>query len=257
MALDNSTDTGDCGCAPRVPVKSCGFPPTPPTCTTVTPAPVCPEPVVECPVTFLPYEEPPCVPECGPCTEVEECVGCDWTQECIVSVPPPLPCAPINVGWGQYDGGLMYWARRVCCDDPCGAERHGSNEVIRDYLQHNWHHVLDLSQYDQMYTDLPVFRNGMLNHASPQEFVSLTAKIAQTAVCLGMLQPPTPIPVADQFGLNIKNMGTDAAGLPLFGLTLTYAGAAIGTPLPLEAHWDATGEATALTFPASLLPNLP
>lgn len=247
----------DCGCGPKLPVKSCGLPDKPPTCVTVVPPPPCPEPPCEpCPVTFIPYVEPPCEPECGPCSAPPECNGCDWSAECLASVPPPIPCAPINAGWGKHDGGFMYWANNLCCSDPCASVRGGKEEYLRDYIQHNWHHVLDLNTYDQLYIDIPVFRNGMMNHMSPDEFVTLVHKIATVAVCLGLLPPVQPIPEANLFGLNVIQTGIDAAGVPTFGLTLTYNAAPIGTPLPLEAHWDATGEATALTFPSSLLPNL-
>ena len=248
--------TGDCGCTPREPVKSCGLP-VQPTCVTVVPPPVCPEPPCEpCPVIFLPYVEPPCVPDCSPCTDPEECVGCNWVQECNVSYPHALPCAPINVGWGQYDGGFMYWARQVCCDDPCGLERHGADEVIRVYLQTNWHHVLDLSTYDEMYVNLMVRRNGIMADMSAQEFVTLVHKIATLGVCFGILQPATPIPAPALFGLAVKGEAPDANNIPTYSLSLTYAGAAIGTPLPLEASWDATGEAVGLMLPAALIPNL-
>lgn len=247
----------DCGCGPKLPVKSCGLPDKPPTCVTVVPPPPCPEPPCEpCPVTFIPYVEPPCEPECGPCSAPPECNGCNWSAECLASVPPPIPCAPINAGWGQYDGGFMHWARHICCDDPCALESKGSDFVIREYTQHNWHHVLDLSTFDEIYTGLLVRKNGMINDMSAQEFIALTYKIARLGVCFGILQPATPIPVPSLFGLTVAQTGINSEGIPEFGLSITYAGQPVGSPFPLEATWDATGEPTTLAFPATVLPPL-
>jgi len=62
--------------------------------------------------------------------------------------------------------------------------------------------------------------------------------------------------VVTQLSLAVSQVSVDADGNPTFGLYLTYKGSNIGAPVPLEAHWDATGEPVALTFPSSLLPDL-
>ena len=230
----------------------CGLPARKDGSTTNTPFPD-PCPTDACDVVLLPAPDltPDCKPTCvSPCTEpVPEPKDCDWSAEQVSSLPPALGCPPVNVGFGQYDGGFKYW----------GGEKDPSIlmacwEGIRNkYSQWDWHHILDLQQSKDWYSNLMVRRNGIVEDISEMEFITLAVRMATLAQVLGAA-PVTFDPA--KLGLSVVQTGADANGVPTFSLAATYNGQTVGMAMPLMAHWDATGEPIGLTFPASLLPNL-
>ena len=126
-------------------------------------------------------------------------------------------------------------------------------EIRNKYSQWDWHHILDLQQSKDWYSNLMVRRNGIVEDISEMEFITLAVRMATLAQVLGAA-PVTFDPA--KLGLSVVQTGTDAIVFPTFSLAASYNGQTIGNAMPLMAHWDATGEPIGLTFPASLLPNL-
>ncbi len=235
-------------------IKSfCGSPPTAP----LTPAavvqqmPECaPEPCQEeiplnapDPAAAVNYGKSPCS---APLADPMECC---WSDEKISSIPPAIPCAPVNVGWAMWDGGMKWWGGEK---DPSVLEN-AFDKPMRVFKQWNWHHILDLQQADSWHSNLLVRRNSIQEDISEMEFLTLAVRICQLGQILGVSVPPL---VSDQFGMAVVQTGVDVNNIPTFGLGMTYGGQPIGKPLPLEAHWDATGQPVALTFSAAGLPSL-
>ena len=214
-----------------------------------------PKPCVEehCPV--IPAQVDPIVP-CNPITrippftQVDMPNGCDWSAERIASIPPPIPCAPINVGWGQYDGSFNYWS-----GEPDKSVLYSASEIPQQVFKHDsFNHVQDLQTSQRHHSYIAVVRDGFVHPISQHEMMALAVHITTLA---NMVESSPEAPHKPKLGLAVAMTGTNDDNLPLFSLTITDNGKPTGTMLPLVAHWDATGEAVALTFPTDGIPNLP
>ena len=214
-----------------------------------------PKPCVEehCPV--IPAQVDPIVP-CNPITrippftQVEMPEGCDWRAERVASIPPPIPCAPINVGWGQYDGSFNYWS-----GEPDPSVLKTTSEIPQFMYGHDsFNHVRDLQTSQRHHAYVAVVRDGFVHPISEHEMMALAVHMAALA---NMVESSPEAPHKPKLGLAVAMTGTNDDNLPLFSLTITDNGKPTGTMLPLVAHWDATGEAVALTFPTDGIPNLP
>ena len=214
-----------------------------------------PKPCVEehCPV--IPAQVDPIVP-CNPITrippftQVEMPEGCDWRAERMASIPPPIPCAPINVGWGQYDGSFNYWS-----GEPDPSVLKTTSEIPQFMYGHDsFNHVRDLQTSQRHHAYVAVVRDGFVHPISEHEMMALAVHMAALA---NMVESSPEAPHKPKLGLAVAMTGTNDDNLPLFSLTITDNGKPTGTMLPLVAHWDATGEAVALTFPTDGIPNLP
>lgn len=241
---------------PEPPAEYCGLPVTCETDPTHTPAPPCPPPCAPCPVYFCPAPEPKCPEDHSPCTAPEDIpCGCDWIQECERSIPPAIPCPPIHTGWGQYDGGIMYWS------DMC--DLHDCHDLLSrlcwlpsyDYQQWDWHHVLDLSTANDINTNLAVRRNGLIQNIDVQEFINLSVRMMRLGAMSNAVPELVPPKPAD-LGLMAVQTGETEDGVPTYGIALTYQGTPVGTPMSLETEWDENGQPVAMRFPASLIPPL-
>ena len=231
----------------------CGLPARKNGAATSSPYPeACATPEVD--VSFLPT--PDLTPECPvrldrPCTAPEGLpADCDWSAERVSSLPPALGCPPVNVGFGQFDGGMKYWGGEK--DPTLLAECY--DYVREKYVQWAWHHMMDLQQSQEWYSNLIVRRNGVGEDISEMEFITLAVKLSHIAQMLGA----TPAPFEpSKLAMDIQQTGTDANGIPTFSLVQIYDGQVISTGgMPLVAHWDTSGDPIGLTFPASLLPSL-
>lgn len=226
--------------------KVCGIPPRPATPQgSFTEYPICPEEVCGAtPIPAPPVSPDPLTP-CSPCSKPPELpADCCWEGEIHDSIPPAVPCAPVNVGWGQWDGGFQYWAMQSG-DEEYKRLQECDSLIRREYSQWNWHHILDLTQHDRHHADLMVRRDGIPKDISLMEFLTLATRMAQLAVLVGAVPPPM---VPSQMGIKVVRVGTDGSGRPTFGLAQTYGGAPIGTPLPLTTQYDATGEPVMVSF---------
>lgn len=229
-------------------VDVCGIPPRPATPQgSFVEYPVCVPEV--CSVTPIPAPPQPPVPEvpCSPCSKPPELpADCCWDGEIHDSIPPAVPCAPVNVGWGQWDGGFQYWAMQSG-DEEYKKLQECDEYIRREYSQHNWHHILDLSQHDRHHSDLMVRRDGIPKDINLMEFLTLATRMAQLAQLVGATPPPM---IPSLMGLKVVQTGLDSSNRPTFGLSQTYNGANIGTPLALVTQYDATGDAVSVSFPA-------
>ena len=230
----------------------CGLPARKDGCTTNTPYPD-PCDTDTCDVVLLPAPDltPVCKPMCDkPCTAPVEFQGdCDWSAEKVSSLPPALGCPPVNVGFGQWDGGFKYWGGEK---DPTILQTR-CDEIRSLYAQWGWHHIMDLQQSQEWYSNLMVRRNGIMEDISEMEFLTLAVRMSVLAQMMGVI-PPSFEPT--KLGVAVIQTGADANGVPTFSLAVQYNGQPVGINMPLLAHWDATGEPIGLTFPASLLPPL-
>ena len=213
-----------------------------------------PDPCTEepCSVNLVnaPDLTPVCPPACSPCTAPEPSPkDCDWSAEKMASTPPAIGCPPINVGWGQWDGGFKWWGGEKYPELLAACQQYNNVE----YSQHAWHHILDLQQSPQWYSNLLVRRDGICEDINEMEFLTLAVRMAVLGQMLGVLPPPL---IPAKLSTGVTQTGLDANGVPVFGFGVMYDGQPVGTPTPLVAHWDATGEPIGLTFPASLLPTL-
>ena len=228
------------------PEKICGLPPRPATPDGMfTEYPIC----LETPCTVTPIPAPPMAPAaekpCSPCSKPpEDPADCCWEGEVHPSVPPSIPCAPVNVGWGEWDGQFMYWA-----EQSANAEykvlRECDEYIHRDYPQWNWHHILDLTQNERTHADLMVRRDGIPKDISVMEFLTLATRMARLAVLVGAVPPPM---IPSQLGIKVVQVGVDGNNRPIMGLSSTYGGAPVGAPLVLETQYDATDQPIMVAF---------
>ena len=237
-------------CSPDAVNPACGLPARPQSTVTVTDFPVCPESTCD---TAIPLPAPamPACPPCvgSPCSAPEaDPHDCCWADEAIRSVPPAIPCAPVNVGYGAWDAGFKWWTGLnpdypdviTCCQD----------YISRVYGQFNWHHVLDLNTNAQHHSILNVRRDGTMQNINEMEFLTLAVRMAQLAALVGAVPPPmTPA----LMGLTVAPNGADSNGKSTYALVNTYAGQPVGTALPLSTMRDASGDLIGLALnPAGL-----
>ena len=213
-----------------------------------------PKPCVEehCPV--IPAQVDPIVP-CNPVTrippftQVDMPEGCNWSTERHPSIPPPLPCAPINVGWGQYDGSFNYWS-----GEPDPSVLKTTSEIPQFMYGHDsFNHVRDLQTSQRHHAYVAVVRDGFVHPISEHEMMALAVHMSRLA---HMTASNPEAPHKPKLGLAIAMTGNDSNGLPLYSLTITDNGLPTGNMLPLVTHWDATGEPVELSFPTDGIPNL-
>ena len=218
---------------------------------TASPAP-CVAQVCENPISILPYC-PPCAKPLPPMIAGTMEVGCDWHQSCEPSFPREIGCSPLVTGWGAYDGGVPWWARDGFCETDCETMLARPDPTKPMYSPADWESFLDLNTSNGFWSRLMVLRNGQPNRMSPQEFTALTHKVITLALAHGIVVAPDQVPSADNLGLSLVTTGADSAGKPTYGLSATYAGAVVGTPLALVTERNAAGVATALRFPVELI----
>lgn len=228
----------------------CGLPDMPTHIHRVNPLP---EPCEqeECPVVPLhvePIEHCKPTPVIKPFTVVPKLKGCEWDEERIQSIPPPVPCPNINVGWGQYDGGMNYWGGEI---DP--KVRNWYSEVRPEFYRSGSHeHLLDMDTSNRHHGFLAVIRDGFVHPMEIHEMMGLAVQLYRLAENAGVVKPVMPT----KLGMALAQTGVNADNVPTYGLTVTSDGKPTGEILPLQAHWDATGEPVALTFQANMLPNI-
>lgn len=163
------------------------------------------------------------------------------------STPPTIECPPLKHGWGQHDGGKHWWADIEY--DPAKCPDHHR----RNYLQVQWESTLDHETSTSFHGQLPFYRNNQIAKMTAQVFINMARKLACIAASNGWLASADSIPKQELFGLSYVVTGQDANGKPTYGLSSTYDGTAIGTPLPLDVTRDANGVATGVALPLALI----
>lgn len=225
----------------------CGLPPATGACKSHVAAPApCPEEYCEQPITILPYC-PPCELPPPPqiCGLMEE--GCDWTASCKQSIPHAIGCSPLVTGWGAYDGGVPWWAKDGFCVDDCDAKLRMAEDPTRPrYRPNDWESFMDLNTHTDFNVRMTVMRNGHPARMSVNEFTAMTHKVITLAKCHNLLVEPSDVPQPGLFGVGMVKTGNDANGKPIYGLSVMYNGAAIGTSMPLVSTRDAGGVITGL-----------
>lgn len=207
----------------------------------------------ECPTEPPCGDSPVCVPEpvvkCkDPVVTVPACdKGCKWYPEvCIPSVPPSIPCAPVCVGYGAWDGGVPSWTQSCLTGcDAVVAQVCTPNSIT--YKQTNWEHVLDLATHPEFHSFLTVMRNGITNKINTMEFIGLAVKLFRLAMQAEAV--PGLIEDRNAMGIGYVDLGPDDNGNTQYGLTTTYQGEAIGSPLPLVTIYDANGDVVSANLP--------
>lgn len=151
----------------------------------------------------------------------------------------------------------MSWADEPDCGDPCDDAVESALQKFckippTNYIQWDWHHVMDLATATDMYTQLAVRRDGLISSINIQEMINLSVKMARLAHMFNAvpaMKPPAP---ADM-GLMLVQTGEAANGKPTYGLSMSYCGSPVGTPIMLETQWDATGKPVSIHIPTSML----
>lgn len=216
-------------------------PKCPPPCPEICVSPAQTDPVVKC----IAGKVPPGAP-------VNDC---DWSIQCVPSTPPRIPCAPSNVGYGQWDGGVMNWS--LNCLDECQEYLLGTiYPNLHQYKPNNWEHILNLSTNGDYGTQLSVIRGHMPGSIRPMEFMALAVKLVRIGVAAGAVPELGYNPT--KAGIGYVMTGHDDAGRPCFGLAQTYCGTAVGHVFPVVAAWNADNTAIlSVSLPVPELDTMP
>jgi len=203
----------------------------------VTPYPECVKPELQ-PVQVCDVEEPCEEKPCKPELKTED-VGCKWLPEsCTPSTPPAISCAPVNPGFCQWDGGVPRWT--LNCLDDCD-ERIANALNLKQYVQYEWDHVLDLSTHPEITSLLQVRNNGVVNPITEMQFIALAIKLARLA---NAYDANPEIVNENNLGLGYVKMKDGS-----YALSVTHKGFAVGSPLPVVVTKDDQGNIISTTLP--------
>ena len=219
-----------------------------------TPSPQ-PCPDNKCPADYvvIPYIPPCCQPADPMVAGILQEAGCRPAASCETSIPHEMVCPPRVTGWGAYDGGTKHWLKNNCEEDRCFPGMFQADSLDPRYTQQVWESFLDMNTGDEIWGSMPYYRGHQMAHMTPTAFIALAHKIAHLQYMFGLTVIPEDIPVSSKMGMSFVTTGVDAAGKPTYGLSTTYNGAPVGSPLALVTERNALGVVTGVRLPYELL----